>query len=610
MRFGVRMLAGAAAVVVALLAQGAGATVAAPLAVIGYSYATCAPNGPGGVVLAQPDGAGLTTVVKDWNGSLGFGRGNWSFSPDGTRVVFALGHGRNDAEIDVMNVDGSGFRQVVRLAEDVAEPRWSPDGRLIVFEAVFDTWPSQDFDVWVVGVDGTGLRQLTTDGSTPSPGGEGPIGINEDPSWSPDGSRILFVHRDYRDFSEREHLFTMRPDGSRRTQLTTKGSGVEVEPDWSPDGKRIAFVTSDGPGGSNYIATVYADGSHRRQLTHPGADSFGDHQPSWSPDSKRLAFARMYRGPSYCHQVFWINADGSGETVLPGDDSTAPRWQSLPTGRPMNDSFVLPQPLSGSTGSSAGSNLGATKEMGEPHQAGNKGGASVWYRWQSPGTGTVSLDTHGSGFDTLLAVYTGTTVEALTPIAANDNTSGSDLTSAVSFQASAGVVYRIAVDGHRDGSGTVAQGNLTLHWNGPAAQAPANDNLKKAQILTGTSGQVSGWNLGATAEPGEDTSRLDHGGASVWYRWTAPATGNLTLDTQGSGYDTTLWLYTGNAGSPGNLKLRYWADDASFPADLTTRISSLPVDAGTTYTIMIDGYRNPDGITQGNFTLHWTETTP
>src|SRR5439155_2913214 len=121
---------------------------------------------------------------------------------------------------------------------------------------------------------------------------------------------------------------------------------------------------------------------------------------------------------------------------------------------PANDRFAFASSISGLSGSVAGSNVGATKEAGEPYHAGNAGGASVWYVWTAPGSGTVTIGTFGSSFDTLLAVYTGTSVSGLTQVAANDDASSGDLTSRVSFAAAAGTVYRIAVDGYRDGKRT------------------------------------------------------------------------------------------------------------------------------------------------------------
>jgi hypothetical protein len=104
----------------------------------------------------------------------------------------------------------------------------------------------------------------------------------------------------------------------------------------------------------------------------------------------------------------------------------------------------------------SGTNAEATGEEGEPGR-GSFRVRSVWYRWTSPVDGPVVVDTCSGDFDTLLAVYTGDGVGTLTEVAANDDACGADLgvASRVRFDASAGVTYQIAVDGHDDGSFTL-----------------------------------------------------------------------------------------------------------------------------------------------------------
>ena len=70
--------------------------------------------------------------------------------------------------------------------------------------------------------------------------------------------------------------------------------------------------------------------------------------------------------------------------------------------------------LAGYTPMATGTNLGASVEAGEPEHGGSPGGHSVWWTWTAPSTGNVTIDTLGSNFDTLLAVYTGSAVNALT----------------------------------------------------------------------------------------------------------------------------------------------------------------------------------------------------
>jgi hypothetical protein len=121
-----------------------------------------------------------------------------------------------------------------------------------------------------------------------------------------------------------------------------------------------------------------------------------------------------------------------------------------------NDNFAARAVLTGSNITVSAHNHGATYQIGEPWHAGNSPASSVWFNWVAPRTGPVTITTDGSAFDTLLAVYTGDTLESLFPVAANDD--AHDLrTSTVQFDAIAGYRYQIAVDGYHG-----AQGQITL----------------------------------------------------------------------------------------------------------------------------------------------------
>ena len=113
---------------------------------------------------------------------------------------------------------------------------------------------------------------------------------------------------------------------------------------------------------------------------------------------------------------------------------------------PANDLFGAAQPIAGNSGSVSASNMDAGVEPGEPSHAGQLGGRSIWYRWVAPTNGAWVFDTRGSTVDTLLAVYTGSSVSNLTLVATNDD-SGAEITSSVAFNAIAGQEYRIVVVG-------------------------------------------------------------------------------------------------------------------------------------------------------------------
>jgi len=153
---------------------------------------------------------------------------------------------------------------------------------------------------------------------------------------------------------------------------------------------------------------------------------------------------------------------------------------------PINNNFASAIALSGPVVTTTGSNVGANKEFFEPNHAGNAGGASVWWTWTPSVGGQTTIDTSGSDFNTLLAVYTGNGFggfgqPGLTTIASNNDFNG-NTTSQVQFNAVAGTVYRIAVDGFRpSGFGSrPAQGNITLHIVGPGGatiSSPANGTV-------------------------------------------------------------------------------------------------------------------------------------
>jgi subtilisin family serine protease len=178
---------------------------------------------------------------------------------------------------------------------------------------------------------------------------------------------------------------------------------------------------------------------------------------------------------------------------------TKPRLDLLASIRPANDDFANRIAIAGATGSTTGTNLYASKEGGEPSQAGAVGGASVWWKWTAPASGQVSLNTTGSNFNTLLGVYTGSAVGALATVAANDNAGSAVSTSALVFQAQAGAEYEIVVDGVGSAAGAIA-----LNWStstGAAANLSVGGSTSPATVASSTSVTVSATvtNLGPSA---------------------------------------------------------------------------------------------------------------
>jgi Pro-kumamolisin, activation domain/Divergent InlB B-repeat domain len=127
-----------------------------------------------------------------------------------------------------------------------------------------------------------------------------------------------------------------------------------------------------------------------------------------------------------------------------------------------NDFFVNAIALTGTSGVVSGGNTNATKEDGEPIIAGNAGGKSVWWSFKAPVDGVLTLNTTNSTFDTLLGLYTGTNVAALTPIADNDDAypGAPGGFSFISQAVKSGQTYDIDVDGY-----DAAFGNVSLSYS-------------------------------------------------------------------------------------------------------------------------------------------------
>lgn len=134
-----------------------------------------------------------------------------------------------------------------------------------------------------------------------------------------------------------------------------------------------------------------------------------------------------------------------------------------------------------------------------------------------------------------------------------------------------------------------------MQWT-PATPSPANHTFTNATPIAESVGSTNGTNEGATKEPGEPDHAGNAGGQSVWWRWTAPDTGEVTIDTFDSDFDTLLAAYEGVAVD--SLTTVASNDDAD-----GTFQSQIVFDAvhGVTYHIAVDGYNGAFG----NIALQW-----
>lgn len=297
---------------------------------------------------------------------------------------------------------------------------------------------------------------------------------------------------------------------------------------------------------------------------------------------------------------------GVGEITFTVGSNTTTRGASLNVATPLlNDNFADAFPLLGVSVSTSGTNVGATFETGETDhnpQFNDNGGSSVWFTWSPPVATNYTITTIDSQMDTVMSVYTGTGVTALTFIAGNDDvTPGSIFHSEAIFNAVVGTQYHIALDGF-DG----ASGIFSLAVS--PSSAPANDNLVSAQAISGSSGSSVSNSVKATAETGEPTHFGQTSTKSVWFNWTAPSDGEFTFHTDGSSFDTVLAIYTGT--TVGALT-EVAANDNSGVAN-TSKPQATPgasqvaftATSGQSYKIAVDGKSGANGVVQ----LGWFST--
>jgi uncharacterized repeat protein (TIGR01451 family) len=160
-------------------------------------------------------------------------------------------------------------------------------------------------------------------------------------------------------------------------------------------------------------------------------------------------------------------------------------------GSPPNDIFDNRMVINGDTGQLTANNLNATQEGGEPNHAGNSSNTSVWWSWTAASTGIASIDTHDSNVDTVLAVYTGTALNNLAIVAANDNDGSAGNASGVSFAAQADTTYLIAVSGSNSGTGQIhlnwsleQQADLALVMSGSNSSVTTGESLTYDLVVT------------------------------------------------------------------------------------------------------------------------------
>jgi TolB protein len=255
------------------------------------------------VWVADYDGANELRITNSRDLNL-----NPSWSADARAIAYSAYRGNNTPEILLSFITTGVLQNLTkgRLRNGGASlPVFSPDGRQIVFHGTAEGASAPD--LFVINVDGSNLRRLTTHPDS-----------DTTPTWSPSGTQIAFTS----DRTGRPQIYLMNADGTGGAQRLPIPDAEADRATWAPSPfNEIAYSARNGPG---YDIKVYDLATRQsRQITFSEGSN---ESPAYSPSGRHLAFTSTRSG---LVQVFTIGRDGNGlrQITRTGNNQT-PDWSN------------------------------------------------------------------------------------------------------------------------------------------------------------------------------------------------------------------------------------------------------------------------------------------
>lgn len=226
--------------------------------------------------------------------------------PFDARIAFVSTRGGRAKEIWVANLDGSGLRQLTRNGTINLDPRWAPDGRSLLFTSYRDGRPK----VYEMELASGRLRLVAA----------GP-GLTLGGVYSPDGARIAVAREESKGNSE---VVVLDRRGALVARVT-RDEAIDVSPTWAPDGRRLAYCSARAGSPQIYVADLGS--GLRRRVTFEGSYNT---QPAWSPVGERIAYTARVGG-RFQIRVLDLATGSTHRVTASAGDNVDPAWS--PDGR-------------------------------------------------------------------------------------------------------------------------------------------------------------------------------------------------------------------------------------------------------------------------------------
>ena len=287
-----------------LLVSGCGENPLTPQPEVGPIVFTSTRDGKEQIYAMNEDGSNITRITRS-----DFSNFNPRWSRDGKSIVFNSRRSANIHFRAIVMADANGDNERV-LLEHGLWPVFSPTGDKIAFS--YDTLLpgfGTPYDIVIYDLKTDETYMFKKDSSSNDI-------IND---WSPNGKYLLITKRITK-------LINQKSETHHQIFLIDVETGIEIQLaggrfcNWgkfSPDGRAIVFACSDSSTGGRDIFTINIDGSNKKNLTKsPGMHEFS---ATWSSDGRKIAYLAADEGFSRYH-IFIINSDGTDKRCLMDDE--------------------------------------------------------------------------------------------------------------------------------------------------------------------------------------------------------------------------------------------------------------------------------------------------